>query len=469
MQYARGDLRHVELWALPRPRKPVKAKRRIAPKQTLKFEPLLPVGDRPLAIAANERAKPTRARRVRNWFIAWFRKETRTLVLLNAALSVAALIFALPLAPFGFAHFSSPVLRAEAGLQSFTVAAYAGLALIVIAALMASHAHIFRRHHIFRKAFATLLALVLVAGGLWLLAVWYYAERMPDLLKPDTAMAADRLVAELDYYNAFVVPLILPALAVTAGVLLSLKQIKSTIAAWRGHRKKLLALAGLATSLSTLAIGAYAGEARVFGFDFGFVMPADGEMARTEAGFSPPFASGVPCHVSDNFGERRNPFDPSHYEFHPGVDIGVAEGTPVQAMASGRVLFAGVSGGYGNMVAIDVRDGMRRTTILSGHLQSLFVQQGDTVSGGDVIGQAGSTGRSTGPHLHLQVCSDARVTRFGAFVCGTAENPYEVWHTLSAIARASCAHGPVVSSTDLVSMNARPSWTPGITAASLPW
>ncbi len=290
---------------------------------------------------------------------------------------------------------------------------------------------------------------------------------MPKLFKPETALAAGKLVAELDYYNAQVAPLILPGLAMLAAFILSAKQLKSAIASWRGRGAKFFALAGFATSLSALAIGAYAAEARQFGLDFGIADGVEMTATRASAAYSPPFAAGVPCHVSDNFGERRNPFDPSHYEFHPGVDIGVAQGTPVRAMASGTVLFAGASGGYGNMVAIEVNDGTgQRKTILSGHLERLLVRSGDVVSGGDVIGASGSTGRSTGPHLHLQVCSDARVTRFGAFVCGTAQNPYEMWHTLSAIARASCTHGPTVSSSDLVSWNWRATWSGALATVS---
>jgi len=415
------------------------------------------------------RSEQPRRRRIRNWFLTWFGNETRALVLLNAILSIAVLAFALPLAPVGFAQIASPVLRAEASLQPFRISAYAGLALIAIAAFTISHAHIFRRGHPIRKTLATILSLALTAVGAWLLAVSFYADSMPKLLKPDTALAAGRLVAELEYYDAQVAPLILPGLAVLAAFLLSAKQLKSAIAAWKGRGKKLFSLLGLATSLTALAIGAYAAEARQRGIDLGIVGASDLRATQTASAFASPFATGVPCHVSDNFGERRNPFDLSHYEFHPGVDIGVAAGTPVHAMASGVVLFAGASGGYGNMVAITVKDGAQSMTLVSGHMERLFVRRGDVVSSGDVIGAAGSTGRSTGPHLHLQVCSDARVTRFGAFACGTAQNPYEMWHTLSAIARASCTHGPTVSSTDLVSWNRGAPWSSAVATVALPW
>ena len=96
------------------------------------------------------------------------------------------------------------------------------------------------------------------------------------------------------------------------------------------------------------------------------------------------------------------------------------------------------------MVAIRARGAGAPLTLVTAHMERLFVAAGRFVHGGDLIGFAGTTGRSTGPHVHLQVCLNSRTTRAGAFVCGTAVNPYESWPTLSAIARSSCTNGPIV-------------------------
>ena len=84
------------------------------------------------------------------------------------------------------------------------------------------------------------------------------------------------------------------------------------------------------------------------------------------------------------------------------VDIAMPKGTPVRAAASGSIIFAryGYNGGYGNLIIISHPNG---TTTLYGHLSRVDVSVGDHVSQGDVIGAEGSTGRSTGPHLHFLI------------------------------------------------------------------
>jgi murein DD-endopeptidase MepM/ murein hydrolase activator NlpD len=78
---------------------------------------------------------------------------------------------------------------------------------------------------------------------------------------------------------------------------------------------------------------------------------------------------------------------------------------------------------------------------VNGHMNSLLVHAGQLVHRGDVIGFAGSTGKSTGPHVHLQLCPAAHVAH-GGFVCGGSTNPYENWPTLSALSRMACVDGP---------------------------
>jgi len=99
------------------------------------------------------------------------------------------------------------------------------------------------------------------------------------------------------------------------------------------------------------------------------------------------------------FGPRRDPINGRH-RFHQGVDIAAPRGTPIEAAAAGTVVFSGRNKGYGNMVMIEHADG-RRT--LYAHAESLFVRAGDTVAAGQAIAAVGSTGHSTGPHLHFEV------------------------------------------------------------------
>jgi len=86
---------------------------------------------------------------------------------------------------------------------------------------------------------------------------------------------------------------------------------------------------------------------------------------------------------------------------HSGRDLAAPEGTPVVAALSGRVVMSGTAGGYGLAVELE-HDRPRRRT-LYGHLSELYVRDGDNVRQGEVIGRVGSTGLSTGPHLHFEL------------------------------------------------------------------
>jgi murein DD-endopeptidase MepM/ murein hydrolase activator NlpD len=85
---------------------------------------------------------------------------------------------------------------------------------------------------------------------------------------------------------------------------------------------------------------------------------------------------------------------------HAGIDIGVGFGTPIRAAAAGTVIHAGWLGGYGNLVVIDHGGGL---STAYGHQQAIYVTTGKAVAQGEVIGEVGSTGNSTGPHLHFEV------------------------------------------------------------------
>jgi murein DD-endopeptidase MepM/ murein hydrolase activator NlpD len=104
--------------------------------------------------------------------------------------------------------------------------------------------------------------------------------------------------------------------------------------------------------------------------------------------------------INNEFGFRRNPFGGRTYEFHPGIDIDGERGDLVNAPAAGTVTKANWQGGYGNMVEIDHGNGL---ITRYGHMSKLNVEIGDQVTRGQLIGFVGSTGRSTGPHLHYEL------------------------------------------------------------------
>lgn len=103
--------------------------------------------------------------------------------------------------------------------------------------------------------------------------------------------------------------------------------------------------------------------------------------------------------LSSPFGKRIDPFT-GHPGFHPGVDIANHKGSQVEAIAPGVVTWAGDRYGYGKMVEIDHGNGYRTRY---GHNEEVEVHVGERVSKGEVVGLVGSTGRSTGPHIHLEV------------------------------------------------------------------
>ena len=103
--------------------------------------------------------------------------------------------------------------------------------------------------------------------------------------------------------------------------------------------------------------------------------------------------------ITSPFGWRRSPFG-GGAEFHQGLDIGANMGTTVTAAAAGTIISAGWYGGYGNYILID-HGGHMSTGY--GHLSRIFVSNGQQVQRGQAIGAVGSTGASTGPHLHFEV------------------------------------------------------------------
>ncbi|HKU68128.1 MAG TPA: peptidoglycan DD-metalloendopeptidase family protein [Candidatus Baltobacteraceae bacterium] len=132
---------------------------------------------------------------------------------------------------------------------------------------------------------------------------------------------------------------------------------------------------------------------------------AQREAARRAAGIvgttSAPGALAWPVSgtITSPFGYRRNPFG-GGMEFHQGLDIAAPMGTTITAAASGTVISAGWYGGYGNYILIDHGGGMATGY---GHCSQIFVSVGQEVQKGQAIGAVGSTGASTGPHVHFEV------------------------------------------------------------------
>lgn len=103
--------------------------------------------------------------------------------------------------------------------------------------------------------------------------------------------------------------------------------------------------------------------------------------------------------ITSAFGARNHPIFGGH-RFHTGIDFGAPTGTPVRTVGDGVVEFAGVQRGYGNVIYVKHRNG--KDTTVYGHLSQIGVKEGDRVSQGQQIGEVGSTGIATGPHLHFE-------------------------------------------------------------------
>ncbi|MGB3805980.1 MAG: M23 family metallopeptidase [Erythrobacter sp.] len=118
----------------------------------------------------------------------------------------------------------------------------------------------------------------------------------------------------------------------------------------------------------------------------------------------PQVAPAVDHRITSRYGFRSDPFN-GRGAMHNGIDFKGKTGSPIYAAASGRVTFAGRRGGYGKTVEVSHGNGMMTRYA---HLSRIDVRRGDSLSGGDVLGGLGSTGRSTGPHLHFEVRINGR-------------------------------------------------------------
>ncbi len=123
-------------------------------------------------------------------------------------------------------------------------------------------------------------------------------------------------------------------------------------------------------------------------------------MAQTSQLAAMPSIWPVHGYITGGFGMRQDPLNAEEGEFHMGVDISTPYGTKVEATADGIVIFAEPRAGYGNVIVIDHGFGV---TTRYAHLSAFNVKEGQHVKRGDVIGFVGSTGHSTGAHLHYEI------------------------------------------------------------------
>ncbi|MGI8668697.1 MAG: M23 family metallopeptidase [Aridibacter sp.] len=133
---------------------------------------------------------------------------------------------------------------------------------------------------------------------------------------------------------------------------------------------------------------------------------AEKRLQSIEENSNPKFLPTIWSHlgkINNEYGFRRNPFGGRSYEFHAGMDIDGERGDMIVAPAYGIVKKAGWQGGYGNLIEIDHGNGL---ITRYGHLSRIEVNEGDMVQRGQLMGLIGSTGRSTGPHLHYELRLD---------------------------------------------------------------
>lgn len=112
------------------------------------------------------------------------------------------------------------------------------------------------------------------------------------------------------------------------------------------------------------------------------------------------FPLSMPAPISSVFGWRTHPIF-GNRRFHSGTDLAAEQGTPIVATLSGRTSTADFVGGYGLTVVLDHADGKHQS--LYGHMSEIYVQPGQVVRQGEIIGRVGNTGNSTGPHLHFEI------------------------------------------------------------------
>ncbi len=142
----------------------------------------------------------------------------------------------------------------------------------------------------------------------------------------------------------------------------------------------------------------------------GLVLQAGGTLKTSQAELSPnkiihinnfPVKAG---YISSPYGMRKDPFTGKR-TMHRGLDIAARKGTSIYPIGEGKVIFSGRKSGFGNMIEIQ-----HSSTVVSrySHLEKSLVKKGQLVKTTDIIGRVGNTGRSTGPHLHLEIAFNGK-------------------------------------------------------------
>jgi len=126
-----------------------------------------------------------------------------------------------------------------------------------------------------------------------------------------------------------------------------------------------------------------------------------------------PVGYPYPGKIMSRFGYRENPFTGSLIETHKGIDIKATFGSIVNSTANGIVAYAGSKGGYGNLVVLDHGNGL---ATFYAHLSKILVKEGQVIGSGQILGKVGSTGRSTGPHLHYEVHKNGKAINLKPFL-----------------------------------------------------
>ncbi len=261
------------------------------------------------------------------------------------------------------------------------------------------HAHArFRKLHVSRNFVLAVTALALAIGGAAAWAPHYFfhsralAERAAAIELENQKLREDKT-----RYEAVVAQLgeQLAAVESVAGKLaqaVGIKDIPSEYPSGGAGR-------GVGARADIFGEESAALRKRMENLDASFDRLEEAWGERLKVFASTPSLAPVSGFFSDGFGWRRDPIDGSR-EFHKGVDIVAASGTPVRATADGLITAAGRMSGYGAMIQVVHGFGM---STRYAHLSRVMVKPGQRVKRGDVIGLVGSTGRSTGPHLHYEV------------------------------------------------------------------